>query len=297
MQRKRIGSWMWALFSPLLLSYVISLGVELIVVSIYGTQYMMGLTEVIETQEQMYEHVVAITEGIMPYATQMGAVAALITIPFLMRMVKKDRVHEQNAGFVSNKVASAKYYPLLVVMSVAVAVGLNNILLLLNISEYSEAYQQSAELLYTPSFPVQIVCLGIIYPIMEEYIFRGVIYRRMRVNIPVVSAISFSAVMFGLYHGNSVQFIYGALAGVMLSYFYEKFGSLRAPILGHMVINIVAVILTEFDIFTWMFAVPMRMAIITIICAAVGSSMFIMIRNIDEKPEMKVEEMLQNEGE
>ena len=297
MQRKRLRGWLWAMFSPLLVSYFVSLAVELVIVCIYGTKYLQGITEVIETQEQMYEHVAAITEAMIPYATQIGALGALITIPFLWKMIKKDRVKEQMAGFVPNKVASAKQFPFLMIMSVAVAVGLNNILLLLNISEYSEAYQESAELLYSPSFPVQILCLGIIYPIMEELIFRGLIFKRMRVNIPAVSAISFSSVLFGLYHGNAVQFIYGALAGVMMAYFYEKYGTLLAPILAHVVVNTVAVILTEIDAFTWMFAVPMRMAIITIVCAAVGSSMFVLIRKIDEKPEVKVEEVIQNEGE
>ena len=262
-----------------------------------SVQYFQGVIETIETQEQLYEHMVTLTEAFMPYATQVGALAAVITIPFLIRMIKKDRVLENQGGFVPNKVASAKEYPFLIIMSVAVAVGLNNLLLLLNISEYSEAYQESAEILYSPSFPVQILCLGIIYPIMEELIFRGLIYRRMRVRIPVVSAISFSSVVFGLYHGNSVQFIYGAIAGVMLAYFYEKYGSLAAPVIGHIVINIMAVILTELDAFTWMFKVPMRMAVITILCAAVGSSMFVMIRKNDEKPEIKVEEVIENEGE
>ena len=286
MQRKGIRGWMWRLFGPLLLSYAVSVIVELVVVLICSLKYLSELTVAIETEEQVYEHVLAMTESLVPYSTQIGALAALVTLPFLIRMVKKDRILEQAEGFIPNKVAPVKNYPFLVIMSIAVAVGLNNILLLLNISEYSDAYQEAAELLYAPSFGVQLLCLGIIYPILEEYIFRGLIFRRMRTKIPAFSAMTFSAALFGMYHGNTVQMIYGAISGLMLAYFYEKFGTLKAPILGHVVINIVAVVLTEVDAFTWMFAVPIRMAVITIVCAALGSSMFVLIRRIEEKPDV-----------
>ena len=72
--------------------------------------------------------------------------------------------------------------------------------------------------------------------------------------------------------------IYGTICGIMLAYFYEKSGSIKVPIMGHIVMNITAVILTELDVFTWMFAVPVRMVIVTILCAAAGSSMLVLIR-------------------
>ena len=271
MQKNGLGKHMWSVLSPLLLRYAIAYVVELIIIGIYMFTQMEVDFSSLQTQEEMYEQITVIMDAIMPYTTEIGAVAAVITIPFLLRMIKKDQL------FVAKEISKVKYI-YASVMSVAFTVGLNNILLLTNIAEYSDAYQESAELLYMPSLGVQLLCLGVIYPVMEELIFRGVVYKRMRANTMAGIAMFSSAIFFGLYHGNSVQFVYGTFSGVMLAYFCEKFSTIKAPILAHVLMNITAVILTELDAFTWMFAVPVRMVVITIACAFVASSMFVMLR-------------------
>ena len=67
---------------------------------------------------------------------------------------------------------------------------------------------------------------------------------------------------------------------------YEKYGSLKAPILAHVLMNVVVCVLSDVNAFTWMFSQPIRMAIITIVCAAIGSSVFLAVRQIDEKPDV-----------
>jgi len=80
--------------------------------------------------------------------------------------------------------------------------------------------------------------------------------------------------------------IYGTLCGLLLAYLYEKYGSIKAPIFAHMLMNIVACLLTDVDGFTWMFSNPIRMALITIGCAALASTVFLGIRKIEEQPEV-----------
>ena len=275
MQRKSLGKQIWHVLSPLAVRYVIAYIVEIIIIGSYTMKKYPGVFGTLETQEQMYEQMAVILEEILPYSTQIGTVAAIITIPFLLRMMKKDNYQSEATPFTMGK------YVYAIVMSIAVAVGLNNILLLANVAEFSESYQESAELLYSPSFAIQILCLGIVYPIMEELIFRGLMFRRIRKNTASFYAVLSSALFFGAYHGNSVQMIYGAICGIMLAFFCEKSGTVKVPIIAHMAMNLTAVILTEMDAFTWMFAVPSRMAIITILCAAIGSSMYVLIRKKD----------------
>ncbi len=271
MQRESLGKRIWYFLSPLAVRYAIAYVVEIIVIGIYTMRKFPHAFEA-ASEEQAYEYLNQILEAILPYSTQIGAVAALITIPCLIRMMKKDNFQKTVTEFSKIK------YVYATIMSIAVSIGLNNILLLANVAEFSESYQESAELLYAPSFPVQIVCLGIIYPVMEELLFRGLIFRRIRKNSIAFYAIISSALFFGAYHGNSVQMIYGTLCGIMLAYFCEKTGSMKAPIIGHIAMNMTAVIFTELDAFTWLFAVPARMVIVTILCAAIGSSMFVLIR-------------------
>ena len=275
MQRRSLSMKIWYYLAPLAVRYVIAYVVEFIIIGVYMMKEFSGVFEHLETQEQMYEQLEVVLEAILPYTTQIGAVTAIITIPVLVRMMKKDDIGTEAKAFLIGKQICA------IVMSIAVAIGLNNILLLANIAEYSQSYQESAELLYNPSLPVQLICLGVIYPIMEEVLFRGLLFRRIRKNSSAFVAIISSALFFGVYHGNSVQMIYGTLCGVLLAYLCEKSGSIKVPIMGHIAMNTTAVILTELDAFTWMFAVPVRMVIVTILCAAVGSSMLVILRKYE----------------
>ena len=285
MQQRNLRKDMWDTFSPIVLQIAVAFVVELIVVYVCYMQYLPELASTSMTQERINEIIIEITEKINPYITEISALSALVTIPFLALMMNSDRNKERKAGFISNKRAPLAQYIYVPIIGFAFSLGLNNILLLSNLAEHSESYQETAEILYSPSFPVQILCVGIIIPIMEEMIFRGLIYRRMRHNVSMWKAMMFSALMFGFYHGNSVQFVYAFLSGILLAYLYEKYGSIKAPVLAHMLMNIVSCVLTEVDVFTWIFANVMRVTTITVACAAIASTMFVLINKINEKPE------------
>ena len=196
-------------------------------------------------------------------------------------MRKRDKRKENAVGIVPNKKAPLSKYFLIAGISIPFAVGFNNILTLSNLAEYSIAYQETAEALYTPSFLVQIVCLGLIVPITEEFIFRGLIYKRMRMNTSPMRAIFSSALFFGIYHGNSVQMIYGTICGLLMAYLYEKYGSIKAPIFAHIMMNLVSVFATEYQLMNWMSAEYVRIGAITVICAAVASKMFVLIQRME----------------
>lgn len=294
MQQRSVGKYIWEIFSPLLLHMVVSFVVEMILILVYYMQHTPELLTLLESEKEVTEQILEMAYSVYQYAVEITAIAALVTIPFLVWMTRKDLKKERAAGIIPNKKAPMSKYILVAGISIPFSLGLNNILTLSNLAAYSEAYQETAEALYAPSLPVQIVCVGVIIPIMEEYIFRGVIYKRMRRYVTAKRAIVSSAIFFGIYHGNTVQMIYGALCGLLLAYLYEKFGSIKAPILAHMLMNIVACLLTDVDGFTWMFSNPIRMAVITIGCAALASTVYLGIRKIEEQPELPEQpEMLQ----
>ena len=53
-----------------------------------------------------------------------------------------------------------------------------------------------------------------------------------------------SSAIFGIIHGNLVQFIYAFLIGMILSFVYEKFKNIWAPIILHAGANLLSVLLT-----------------------------------------------------
>lgn len=283
MQQGDVRKRIWELFSPIAVKIAVGLMVEIAVIAVFYLKYMPDLSAAASAEQSM-EVYLKVTDEVYKYIVEITAISALATMPFLILMRQSDKRKETVMGLVPNNKAPFSKYIYVVGVSIAFAVALNNILLLSDLANYSIAYQEASEALYTPSLAVQIVCLGIITPIMEEYIFRGLVFKRLRCRYSARRAIVTSALFFGMYHGNLVQTIYGTLSGILLGYLYEKYGSLKAPVLAHMMMNIVACLLTEADVFTWMFSETTRMAIITVGCASIASIMFLYILKIEEKP-------------
>ncbi|SEG31834.1 CAAX protease self-immunity [Eubacterium ruminantium] len=87
---------------------------------------------------------------------------------------------------------------------------------------------------------ILILTVIIITPAAEELIFRGVTLHFCRKVMPETAAILVSAALFGLYHGNIIQLIYAFVAGAILALLRIKTGSIIAPMIMHMIINMSA---------------------------------------------------------
>ena len=154
-----------------------------------------------------------------------------------------------------------------------------------NITTVSEEYQTVMQGFYSAPLLIQGISLGILVPICEELVFRGLVFQRLRMRSGFLSAALYSAVIFSLLHGNMVQMIYALFLGVVYAYMYEKYGSVKAPIFAHMVANLISVFATHYNWFEWMAKDPMRIGIITVLCGTIGSSMYVWMQRIDEKPD------------
>lgn len=104
------------------------------------------------------------------------------------------------------------------------------------ISAYSAS--ESFEKIFANANPIsEILYLGVITPLLEETLFRGIIYTRLRKILPVPAAIVLSAVAFGAAHGNLEQFVYATFMGLIFAAALEKFDSLWAPFAIHFAFN------------------------------------------------------------
>ena len=83
----------------------------------------------------------------------------------------------------------------------------------------------------------------VIGPIMEEITFRKLLLDRMR-TIDKPAAVFFSALAFGLFHGNVVQFFYAFGVGLLFGVIYVRTGRLRYTIVLHMVVNFFGSVVT-----------------------------------------------------
>lgn len=130
------------------------------------------------------------------------------------------------------------------------ALGLNFLYDLLRITHNSEAYKQTSEIQYAAAIPVGLILNGLLVPVVEELLFRGVLYNRMRKYLAYLPAIALSALCFGIYHQNLVQGSYAFLMGCVIAYFYECFGHFRVPVIAHAISNISAYLLTVYVMYT-----------------------------------------------
>lgn len=80
------------------------------------------------------------------------------------------------------------------------------------------------------------ICVVIIGPIVEELIFRKLVIDRLSIYGDRM-AIVFSAVSFGLMHGNLYQFFYATLLGALLGYVYTSTREIKYTIYIHMAVN------------------------------------------------------------
>ena len=74
-------------------------------------------------------------------------------------------------------------------------------------------------------------------PIVEEVIFRGVVFGSFRKVFPAWVSILISAVIFGAYHMNPVAIVYATIMGIVAGVVYEKKRNLLFTIILHMANN------------------------------------------------------------
>ena len=106
-------------------------------------------------------------------------------------------------------------------------------------------YEEVAEQQFVFPLWAGILLYGVISPIAEEIVFRGIVYNRLRRNYSLNIALIYSAIFFGLYHGNVVQGVYGFLLGLLMAILYEKYGSFLVPVILHGAANIAVYIVTS----------------------------------------------------
>ena len=142
--------------------------------------------------------------------------------------------------------ALVNHYVALAVLAVFSAFGLNLLFHVTGLIAKSSSYGAVSQAQYGVAFWAGLLLYGILSPFAEEAVFRGLIYNRMKRCFGVSLGMAVSAFLFGCYHGNMVQGIYGTLLGLVIAWIYEKYGSFAAPVLFHSLANISVYVFTYY---------------------------------------------------
>lgn len=207
----------WSIVLPLLLYWVMEVIVLFLLLSVFGTskeRYM--LCEIL---------------------------TSAITLPMVyFWFYRLDHIGEK---LQKNAKQVACHIVFIVLIALGVSVFWNNIICMSPLIVISQGFAEANAKFYGSTMVLEIIGSGILTPILEETLYRGVIYERLRKMMGFAPAMVLSSLLFAVMHFNVVQFVFAFGMGLLLAWCVEKTGHVYGSIVAHMTSNVLAVIRTE----------------------------------------------------
>ena len=227
------GRKIWRVIYPVLLYFAITTVVSLVGDTFIGivAVAVLGITEQEELMAMMMHGAVLLT-----------GVGNLVAMPVLLRLIQLDERRRRNRQYHykprPEKKSSSSMVLGTILSAVALCQILNDLISLSGLNELFPGYEESSSQIFDgQSIFMLLAVVAIVSPIIEELVFRGLLQQRLRDYLGKGWAIGLTAVSFGAYHGNMVQFIYASLIGVFLGCALERTQDLRIPVAAHIAAN------------------------------------------------------------
>lgn len=223
---------------------------------------------------------IIILDYVLPETTNSKLFRQLLTslaaFPFLLSYYRQDQksrgAWKSREYFRMIRIKPADFLWMLLI-GACFAIALNNLFGMMHLSDYSVSYTEITKTFYTGRLALEFLALCVVIPIVEELLYRGIVYKRAADWLGIRCAVVVSAVIFGLIHMNLVQFLYAALFGLLLAYFVEVTGNLTGAVAAHMAANLTSVLRAETKVFAFMdksLAVQVLVTVVLALVAAAG---------------------------
>ena len=245
MNIKRTLKDLWRLIYPVIIYFAVAFIVQFAAVRVIASAAVANgtITAAGKSTAELQEELNSLLNR---YSLHLTALTNVVLIPIYILLLMGDEKKRRSSLGIRYTTPGIKRLGVVFVLGMSAAVSVNVIVSLSQIARFSPKYQQVSEVIYSGGLFMEIVSAVIAAPILEELFFRGMIYKRLRDMINVKAAVVISALFFGAFHGNLVQFVYAFIIGLMLAYVYEKFKTIWAPVIFHIGANLISVLITEF---------------------------------------------------
>ena len=217
------------------------------------------------TLEGQVPDIAALYDAMLSKTGEISAISAvltLVTLALCFRLRRKSLREEVWLRRVPGKVlawgagmAFCLYWLVTVVLSLLPEAWMENYL------EASEGLFDGGAILF--------IATAFFAPVVEEVIFRGLIYTRLRRGLHPMAAVVGSALLFGYCHGEFVWFCYAFVLGFIFAQVTRCTNSLLPALVMHVVFNLTNEILTLFG--DWQ---PGTAAWVVMLAVGVGGSLF-----------------------
>lgn len=220
---KNLGAYkIWQVIYPIGMYYVVSSFVYFVLGLVFGS----------EPETYMLRQMLC------------GACTIPVTWSFYREIQKlEDVVYGRERTFINRRMVWNVIVSLLTGAMFGIAV--NNFIAMTPLIQASEGFHEANNSFFAGGVLFELLGSCLVIPIAEELLYRGVVFKRLRLLVDVLPAILLSGLIFGLMHGNIVQLLYAGILGVLLAYLMQGTGKLYAPILGHIAANVMAVVRQE----------------------------------------------------
>ena len=125
---------------------------------------------------------------------------------------------------------------LIMYLYISIHVFLNSLILLINNQKL-------------PTINIYIALFGsvIIGPILEELVFRYLIYNNLNKFNKKNTSIILSSLIFALVHNGFINIVYAFIIGTILTIIYSKNKNIKEVIILHMVANLMSLLIKEYN--------------------------------------------------
>ena len=143
-------------------------------------------------------------------------------LPIFLRQIKKYNV---KLGFTNN----LKNIP---IMAMSLALGLNILIVLMN------KFVGSANVASDNTI-IMVLLSGIIGPILEELLFRGIVFNKLKKFNSLKKSLIIAVLIFAIWHSTFLQIIYAGIIGYVITKLYIKTDNLLVSVLFHICSNLI----------------------------------------------------------
>lgn len=157
-----------------------------------------------------------------------GIILILTNITYIIYIIKKHRIKVNKYNLIDN-------YPK-IYLFISIPLFLNSLILLINNQKI-------------PTINIYIALFGsvIIGPILEELVFRYLIYNNLNKFNNKNTSIILSSLIFALVHNSFINIVYAFIIGTILTIIYSKNKNIKEVIILHMVANLMSLLIKEYN--------------------------------------------------
>lgn len=157
-----------------------------------------------------------------------GIILILTNITYIIYIIKKHRIKVNKYNLIDN-------YPK-IYLFISIPLFLNSLILLINNQKI-------------PTINIYIALFGsvIIGPIIEELVFRYLIYNNLNKFNKKNTSIILSSLIFALVHNGFINIVYAFIIGTILTIIYSKNKNIKEVIILHMVANLMSLLIKQYN--------------------------------------------------